>query len=177
VPLVVRLSLGRRGGSVCDALAAPEDLFPTLCGLCGIDVPRTVSGRNQADVWLGRAGAAERQGLFTYCIDDPLLTGTTGSEWKGVRTGRWSYWRCLDGSTALYDIGADPLQLRNLVNSEEHRPVVARLAATLERFVRAWNDTMQPATEYLNWFEGRRIVRNTFGALGDPLAEPDWSLL
>ena len=77
----------------------------------------------------------------------------------------------------LYDIGADPLQLRNLVDSEEHRPVVARLAATLERFMHEWNDTMQPATEYLNWFEGRRIVRNSFGPLDDPLAEPDWSLL
>ena len=53
----------------------------------------------------------------------------------------------------------------------------ARLAATLERFMREWNVTMQPATEYLNWFEGRRIVRNTFGPLGDTLASPDWSLL
>ena len=61
MPLVVRLPRGRRGGSVCDALVAPEDLFPTLCGLSGVDVPRTVSGRNQADVWLGRDAAAERQ--------------------------------------------------------------------------------------------------------------------
>ena len=94
-----------------------------------------------------------------------------------MRTRRWSYWRCLDGSAALYDIRADPLQLRNLIDSEEHRPVVARLAATLDRFMREWNDAMKPATEYLNWFEGRRIVRNTFGPLGDPLKEPDWSLL
>ena len=77
VPLAVRLPRGRRAGSVCDALVAPVDLFPTLCGLCGIDVPRTVSGRSQAD-------EAERQALFTYCIDDALLTGTTGSEWKGA---------------------------------------------------------------------------------------------
>ena len=167
VPLLARLPQGRRAGSTCDALVAPVDLFPTLCGLCGIDPPRTVSGHNQASVWLGRVGVAERQALFTYCIGDALLTGTTGSEWKGVRTGRWSYWRCLDGSTALYDIRADPLQLRNLVAGDDHRPVVARMSATLERFMRDWNDPMQPATEYLNWFEGRRIVRNTFGPL-DP---------
>lgn len=43
--------------------------------------------------------------------------------------------------------------------------------------MREWNDTMQPATEYLNWFDGRRIVHKTFGPLGDPLSEPDWSLL
>ena len=153
------------------------DLFPTLCGLCGIDVPRTVSGRNQAPVWLGRGVEAERQALFTYCIDDALLTGTSGSEWKGVRTRRWSYWRCLDGSTALYDIRADPLQLRDLVASADHRPVVVRMEATLECFMSEWRDAMQPATEYLHWFDGRRIVRNTFGPLGDPLAEPDWSLL
>ena len=129
VPLVVRLPQGRRGGSTCDALVAPVDLFPTLCGLCRIDPPRTVSGRNQADIWLGRAAEGERQALFTYCIDDALLTETTGSEWKGVRTRRWNYWRCLDGSTALYDIRADPLQLRNLSASEDHRPVVARMGS------------------------------------------------
>ena len=61
------------------------------------------------------------------------------------------------------------------MDSDEHRPV-ARLAATLERFMREWNDTMQPAPGYLNWFQGRHMG-NTFGALGDPLAEPDWSLL
>ena len=106
-----------------------------------------------------------------------LLTGKSGSEWKGVRTPRWSYWRCLDGSTALYDIRADPLQVRDLVASAHHRPVVARLEATLERFMSKYNDPMQTATEYLTWFDGRRIMRNTFGPLGDPLAEPDWSLL
>ena len=41
-----------------------------------------------------------------------------------------------------------------------------------------WNDTMKPATEYLDWFQGRRIVFNTFGALGRSVSqEPDWSLL
>ena len=45
VPLAVRLPGGLRAGSACEALVAPVDLFPTLCGLCGIDVPRTVSGR------------------------------------------------------------------------------------------------------------------------------------
>ena len=59
----------------------------------------------------------------------------------------------------------------------DHRPVAARMEATLERFMSEWHDAMQPATEYLNWFEGRRIVRNTFGPLGDPLADPDGSLL
>ena len=29
---------------------APMDLFPTPCGLCRIDWPRTISGRNLADV-------------------------------------------------------------------------------------------------------------------------------
>ena len=39
--------------------------------------------------------------------------------------------------------------------------------------MRQWNDTMKPATEYLSWFEGRRIVRNTFGPLGDGRLAPD----
>ena len=65
MPLVVRLPPGRRAGHVCDALVAPVDLFPTLC-LCGIDVPPTVSGRNQADVRLGYAGETETTWTSTW---------------------------------------------------------------------------------------------------------------
>ena len=60
-----------------------------------------------------------------------------------MRTGRWSYWRCLDGSTALYDIRADPLQLRDLVASADHRPVVAQIEATLER---SWASRTTPCS-------------------------------
>ena len=97
VPLFCRLPGGHRGGTVCDALVSPVDLFPTLCGLCDVDVPKSVSGRDQASVWLGSETDAERDALFTYCIDDALLTETTGPEWKGVRTKQWNYFRFLGG--------------------------------------------------------------------------------
>lgn len=38
------------GRECFEAPMAPMDLFPTLCGLCRIAPPRTISGRNLADV-------------------------------------------------------------------------------------------------------------------------------
>jgi len=44
VPFVARLPGVLPAGGTRDTLVAPVDLFPTLCGLCGIPVPRTVEG-------------------------------------------------------------------------------------------------------------------------------------
>ena len=174
VPLVVRFPDGLGAGTVSDVLVSPVDIFPTLCGLCGVDVPKTVSGRNLNDVWMGRSGVAEEDALFCYFVDDAYLS--PGGEWRGVRTKRWSYFRFLNGVTGLYDIAEDPLQVHNLVDT--HSAVREEMESTLLSFMDRWNDQLKPAPEYQQWFDkDRQIVRNVFGALGDPLKPPDFSML
>jgi arylsulfatase A-like enzyme len=198
VPLLIRYPDMRHAGIRSDMLVSPTDIFPTLCGLCGIEPPKTVTGKDLAGSWIGRvdggdggAGSggkdsgrevaaerdrtAERDALFCYYVNDAFFS--PGGEWRGVRTKRWNYFRYLNGESGLYDIRVDPFQMCNLVDDNAYGPVKSELEARMADFVAQWNDEFMPAPDYRRWFENRHVLRNCFGELGDPLKDPDWSLL
>ena len=179
VPLIVRFPDLHRGGANSDILISPTDIFPTLCDLCGVGAPKTVTGVSLAGLWLGHSGGRdntnEREALFCYYVNDAFLS--PGSEWRGVRTKRWSYFRYLNGKKGLYDIQTDPLQMNNLVEDHEYKSVRDELESALSAFMDRWTDEFRSASEYHSWFENRQVVRNAFGELSDPLKKPDWSLL
>ena len=179
IPLLIRFPDLHRAGTISDELISPTDIFPTLCGLCGVVPPKTVSGSNLADSWLelnvGRGNTDQQDMLFCYYVNDAFLS--PGSEWRGVRTKRWNYFRFLNGKKGLYDIQTDPLQMNNLIEDRRHESVRDELEAKLTAFMDQWNDDFKSAPEYHPWFEKRQVLRNVFGELGDPLKEPDWSLM
>ena len=90
----------------------------------------------------------------------------------GVRTKTHSYARWLDGKRVLYDIEANPLQMGNLIDTPETKPLADEMESTLSNLMGARNARLQPAYD-----RQRRIVRNAHGPLGDPEDESDWSLL
>jgi hypothetical protein len=107
---------------------------------------------------------------YDYLVD--------GKEWCCVRTKTHSYARWLNGKRILYDIQMDPLQMHNLIDKPETKSLADGMETTLTDLMDARNDKLQPATSYTNWYDTQRcIVRNTYGPLGDPEDEPDWSLL
>lgn len=56
VPLVMRLPGVLDGGRRYDALTAPVDIMPSLCGLCGFPPPRSVEGLDLSAAWRGNGG-------------------------------------------------------------------------------------------------------------------------
>ncbi len=178
VPLIARLPGSFEGGGECDALTAPVDLFPTLCGLSGVPIPRTVEGVDLSDAWLGRAGAEEQDAVFTMNFTKAYDYLVDGEEWRGVRTKQHVYTRWLDGTTELFDLNADPLQEHNLAGEMAAEGAEQDLAQRLRAFMAARGDRLAPCTDSADWFdEQRRIVRNAHGPLGHPERQPDWSLL
>ncbi len=176
IPFIARLPGVFEGGSRCDSLIAPVDIFPSLCSLCGVPIPRTVEGRDLTKEWCG-AGAGQDAVLlmnFTNSYDYP----TDGKEWRGVRTRTHTYARWLDGKVVLYDLESDPEQLHNLADDPSHQELRESLEATLQERMAAIGDKLVPCSSYANWFdEQRRVVRNAHGSLGDPELPPDWSML
>lgn len=178
VPMVMRLPGVVDGGRRCDALTAPVDLMPSLCGLCGFDPPRTVEGLDLSQAWRGQRGGPEQEAVFCMNFGKRTDYYVDGKEWRGVRTADWQYTEWRDGGVELFNLEADPLQMDNLADRDEAAETRRRLEARLRRFQRERGDEMLPGSAYAQWVdEQRRVVRNGFGPLAHPESEPDWSLL
>ena len=178
VPLIMRLPGVFEGSRTCETLTSPVDIFPSLCGVCGIQPPRTVEGIDLAAAWCGEPDAPEQDAVLTMNFGATYDYLVDGNEWRGVRTQTHSYARWLDGKRVLYDIAEDPLQMDNLIAEPAAEGLADHMETTLTNLMDRRNDVLQPATRYTDWYDAqRRIVRNAHGPLGDPEDEPDWSLL
>ncbi|NTV04189.1 sulfatase [bacterium] len=134
VPLLVRWPHALPGGGLCRELALNIDLLPSLLEAAGVKPPPGVQGRS----WLPIArGAPGRDAfLYEYFQDE----GPVGSL-VAVRTKRWKYIVPLDqhgGRNArrpveLYDLDADPGELRNLAGDPAFAAARDEMEAALVR--------------------------------------------
>ena len=149
------------------------DFFPTLCGLAGLPVPRSIEGNNLADQW---SNTSADHSAFIMNFSKWFDWFQDGAEWRGVRSQQFTYAKWLSGKTELYDLYEDPLQMTNIAgrgSAEE-----SRLEEMLRVHQAQRQDELVPCTDWKHWLdEQRRVVRNAHGELSHPESQPDWSLL
>jgi len=97
-------------------------IYPTLCELCGLEIPKHVEGVS------ARVLLADPQAAW----DRPALT-THGYKNHAVRSERWRYIRYADGGEELYDEVADPLEWKNLASDPKFAGVKIELARWLPK--------------------------------------------
>lgn len=105
------------------ALVYLFDLFPTLCELCGIDVPGELEGRSLAPLLQGREERL-REWLFAAYRDCQRM----------VRDERWkliSYRVAGERHTQLFDLQNDPDELTNLADHPDCAAERTRLEVLL----------------------------------------------
>jgi arylsulfatase A-like enzyme len=110
-------------GGVCERTVDFMSIYPTLCDLAGVPVPKHVEG---ADI---RPLLADPTAAWTL----PAVT-TFHRNNHSVRTERWRYIHYHDGGEELYDHDADPYEWTNLAGkSAEFDAVQAALAKSLPK--------------------------------------------
>lgn len=158
---------------VSQRMTSMVDFFPTLCGLAGIPVPRSVEGVNLTGEW---ANTADDHSAFIMNFSKWFDWFQDGAEWRGVRTQQYTYAKWLNGKVELYDLYEDPLQMHNLAG--QAGAVESQLDAMLQAHQQQRQDKLVACTDWKHWLdEQRRVVRNAHGPLSHPESEPDWSLL
>ena len=128
VPLVVRWDAGGvLAGSAPDALALNVDLAPTIAAAAGVPAPG-VEGRSLLPVLRGGGRPASREDLLVEHLagTNPVPT------YCAVRSRGWMYVRYTDGQEELYDLRADPGQLRNLAGEPSRRGRLQERRARLD---------------------------------------------
>ena len=150
VPLLFRWPDGLKGGQQLEAPINSEDLMPTILGLCGIKIPRTVEGLDFSGCMRGGKPPGDGAALIS-CVAPfgEWDRAHGGKEYRGIRTARYTYVRDLHGPWLLFDNEADVFQTNNLVNSEGHEREQKELEKLLRRKLREQGDRFLAGAEYI----------------------------
>ncbi len=134
VPLVISWPTKIRAAR-SDALVSLIDVLPTLCDLTGVPAPEQLDGVSLRPVLEQR----------TSRVRDAVFSEYYGKQsWRVpirmVRTERWKYVRYLSYGEELYDLTADPGEVRNLATEPRVASERARLARELDDWLRRTRD-------------------------------------
>ena len=142
IPLLIRYPAGLAQSRRVNAPIGSVDLFPTLCGLAGWEIPSTVQGMNCAPLLRGDPGAPAPDSAFMALYHPYLFRNDFPvPEWRGLRTGRYTYAESVDRKPWLvFDNEADPYQQKNLADDASAGAIRVELAARLQSRLDALGD-------------------------------------
>ena len=133
-----------------DAPVNSEDLMPTLLGLSGVAIPKSVEGLDYSRQLRGGANPGDDATVLLCAAPfGEWERKKGGKEYRGVRTTRYTYVRDLDGPWLLFDDGTDPLQMHNLIGDPANGALQQEMEALLNRKLRERGDAFLPGGEYI----------------------------
>ena len=134
MPLLVRYPRMVKAGTIRDEFALNIDLAPTLLELTNVSQPATAQGRSLVPLLKGAKSDWRNSFLIEY-YSDKVFPRIQKMGYKAVRTERWKYIHYveLDGMDELYDLEADPYEMRNIINRPDAARTVAEMKRELER--------------------------------------------
>jgi arylsulfatase A-like enzyme len=148
VPFLLRYPPAR--ARAVDMPINTPDIMPTLLGLSGIKIPKSVEGSDFSGVLLGKDQPSNDAALITCPSPFGEWNRRHGREYRGLRTRRYTYVRDLKGPWLLYDNQADPFQLNNLVGKESSSDLQKRLDLQLTRKLKSTGDAFLPGRKYID---------------------------
>ncbi|VAW22561.1 Choline-sulfatase [hydrothermal vent metagenome] len=143
VPFILRYpALLKDKAKIIQTPIGTPDIMPTLLGLCGIGIPQTVEGESLSALIINGTSKLGREGVLiaNYHPFADFRTERGGRPYRGIRTGRYTFVRDLNGPWMLFDNLNDPFQLENLVNKHSAKDTQARLDAELKEILTGLND-------------------------------------
>jgi arylsulfatase A-like enzyme len=159
VPFFIRYPGVTRAGQKSDVLFSAVDIYPTLCGLAGVPVPAHCAGRDLSDAMRGKA-IQEPDHVFLISQNEGAGSKLKGAQaaarnarpgycppYRGIRTRTHTYVMGDTGRWLLFDNVADPFQMKNLVEDPAQQPLIHRLEAEIEKWLRSVKDEIFPFSE------------------------------
>jgi N-acetylglucosamine-6-sulfatase len=137
MPLLVRYPKLIKPGATRDEFALNIDIAPTLLELAGAPAPATMQGRSLAPLLKGQKTAWRNSFLIEY-YSDKVFPRIFKMGYQAARNGRWKYIRYLEleGMDELYDLKADPYEMKNLINQPGAARAREEIKTELERLLK-----------------------------------------
>ncbi len=122
VPLIVSMPGSVPQGVSKDALQSLVDLSPTFLDFCGMDVPRTMSGLSQKNVWLGNCNSVRE----SVMVENRHQPSTVFHKTYVDRRYKLTVYFGKDYGE-LFDLENDPCEIRNLWDDPDSKDLKMEL--------------------------------------------------
>ncbi len=148
VPFLLRYPAAQcmRGGVLKTPVTTP-DILPTLFGLAGVAIPKTVEGTDLSRVV--RTGREMDAHVALYMGVAPFGPKEFLREYRGIRTSRFTYVKDVNGPWLMFDDQKDPYQMENLVGDAGSRSLQEKLNGDLQSALKRIGDDFHPAQWYI----------------------------
>jgi arylsulfatase A-like enzyme len=150
IPLLVRWpKLGERArGKVNDKLVLNLDLAPTILDLAGVKIPETVQGRSWRPLLEGNRDAPWRTSFFYEYFYErgfniPTVLAVRTEKAKLIKYPGHDDW------TELFDLAADPYEMKNLAGDPAAKELLAAMQAEFDRQAQAVGFKIPPTADPL----------------------------
>lgn len=144
IPMFIRLPASvtsrwpqrvKPGGAI-DEFVLNIDLAPTLLELAGAAAPREMHGRSLGPLLRGQKVPWRKSFLIEY-FSDKVFPRVLKMGYQAVRSERWVYIHYVDleGMDELYDLRADPYQMKNVIAAPAAQAELQKLRSELARLL------------------------------------------
>jgi arylsulfatase A-like enzyme len=180
VPFIVRWPGKTPTDARIDEPVGAIDLYPTLCGLAGIEPPAHCGGKDFSHLILGQDGPGGGDQLLTVgCAVKPYFQRRAGKSrhgirwpFRGIRTDRYTFVINDVGDWLLFDNREDPYQMNNLVDDPKHAKLKEELRGRLRKLLSVAEDPYVPE----QWRKEDIAERVAFQNEQYVLKRYDWAL-
>jgi N-acetylglucosamine-6-sulfatase len=133
IPLVIRWPGRIKPGTKVAQLALNIDMAPTFLDAAGVKIPATVEGKSLLPLFGNGAKSWRTSFLIEYDQEKRFPRIPT---WEGIRGDRWKYihYPDLAGADELYDLKADPYEMKNTIQDPAARDALKQLQTDLARY-------------------------------------------
>ncbi len=146
IPLIVRWPGVTAAGVVCPHPVSHIDLVGTIMDAAGLSVPKSLEGKSMLETFRSpqvRPNDVIFMEFHRFCTDADGFGGLQPI--RAVFDGRYKLVVNLLTSDELYDLGTDPYEMVNLIDSQDHSAVRNALHDTLIEWM---NRTRDPFRGY-----------------------------
>jgi len=134
IPLVIQFPNLLGAGTAVDAMVINVDFAPTILKAAGISVPASMDGRPLQPLVSGRIPADWRKSFLYIYRKESYAPGI--ATMVGVRTDRFKlicYPEEKEGLGELFDLKADPHEMRNVINDPAYADVRTQMQQEMRR--------------------------------------------